>query len=200
MIKAILFDLGEVLFTNGTKKFVEYTSEKYGIDKEKIKNVVDKGEIPDAYREGRIGRDEFWTKVKQELNLAEDIETLEREWINRYELIEGTKDILQELAKKYKVYFLSDNVKERVEAIDKKFDFLSWFETGVFSHEVGVRKPHPKIYQIALQKAGVKPEEAIFIDDNESALKPASQMGMITILFISPEQLKDRIKELKILY
>lgn len=190
MIKVILFDLGGVLFTNGTKAFVEYTSKKYKIDKEKIKNIVDKGEIPDAYREGRISRDEFWAKVKQELNLPEDIETLEREWINRYELIQGTKDILQELAKEYKIYFLSDNVKERVEAIDKKFDFLSWFETGVFSHEVGVRKPHPKIYQLALQKAGVQPEEIVFIDDKESALKPATEMGMTTILFESPEQLR----------
>src|SRR5260221_9495311 len=199
MIKAILFDLGGVLFTNGTKKFVEYTSEKYGIDKEKISNVVDKGEIPDAYREGRIGRAEFWSKVKQELNLPEDIEALEKEWISRYELIQGTKDILQELAKRYKIYFLSDNVKERVDAINKKFDFLSWFEAGVFSHEVGVRKPHPKIYKLALQKAGEVPEEAVFIDDKESALKPAFEMGMTTILFESPEQLRERLAKLGIL-
>ena len=193
MIKVILFDLGGVLFTNGTKKFVEYVNNKYGLDKERVKSVVDTGEIPDAYREGRIGREEFWNKAQQELNLPEEIETLEKEWINGYELIEETRDIIQELSKKYKVYFLSDNVKERVEAVDKKFNFLSWFEDGVFSHEVGVRKPNSKIYQIALQKANVKPEEALFIDDKESALKPAKEMGMITILFEKPEKLRERL-------
>ena len=193
MIKVIFFDLGGVLFTNGTKKFVAYVSNKYRLNKEHIKSVIDTGEIPDAYREGRIGREQFWNKVQHELNLPEDIETLEREWIEGYELIEETRDIIQELSKKYKVYFLSDNVKERVEAVDKKFNFLSWFEDGVFSHDVGVRKPNPKIYRIALQNANVKPEEAVFIDDKESALKPAKEMGMITILFEEPEKLREQL-------
>ena len=164
-----------------------------------IKSVVDTGDIPDAYREGRIGREEFWQKVQSELHLPEDIETLEKEWINGYELIQGTKDIIDELSKKYKVYFLSDNVKDRVEAVDAKFNFLSWFEGGVFSHEAGVRKPNPKIYEIALQKAGVQANEAIFIDDKESALKPAAAMGMTTILFETPEKLREKLTTLAIL-
>jgi hypothetical protein len=59
MIQAIFFDLGGVLFTNGTKKFVEYLTKTYSLDPDLIKETIDKGELPDAYRMGKISRDEF---------------------------------------------------------------------------------------------------------------------------------------------
>jgi HAD superfamily hydrolase (TIGR01509 family) len=121
---------------------------------------------------------------------------LEKKWIDGYELIQETKTIIEELSKKYKVYFLSDNVKDRVDATDKKYNFLALFEDGVFSQEAGVRKPHPDIYKLALKKAGVKAEESVFIDDKESALVPAKEMGMITILFTSPKDLRERLQQI----
>lgn len=97
------------------------------------------------------------------------------------------------------VYYLSDNVRERVNRINNKYNFLEWFEDGIFSHEVGVRKPNPEIYKYTLSKAQVQPEETIFIDDKQSALDPAKKMGIITILFESPEQLRQDLLEMKVL-
>lgn len=198
MIRAILFDLGGVLFTNGTKKFIQDISSKYNLDPEAVKDIMD-GDVGSQYREAKITRDQFWKVVLEKLNLTEDINTLEKQWISGYDLIEGTRDIILELAKKYKVYYLSDNVRERVEKINDRYNFLEWFEDGVFSHEVGVRKPNPEIYRYALDKAGVKPAETVFVDDKQSALDPAKEMGIITILFESPEQLRQRLIELKVL-
>jgi epoxide hydrolase-like predicted phosphatase len=198
MIRAILFDLGGVLFTNGTKKFIQDISSKYNLDPEAVKEIMD-GDIGSQYREAKITRDQFWKIVLDKLNLTEDINTLEKQWISGYDLIKGTRDIILELAKKYKVYYLSDNVRERVEKINDRYNFLEWFEDGVFSHEVGVRKPNPEIYRFALNKAKVKPTETVFIDDKQSALDPAKEMGIVTILFESPEQLQQRLIELKVL-
>ncbi len=190
MIKAIIFDLGGVLFTNGTKRFIEIIAKEHNLDKERTKNVME-GEIGSLYRVGKITRDEFWQRLLKELEIHADIDTLEEEWISGYKLIEGTRDLVAELSKKYKVYFLSDNVKERVEKINKKYSFLDWFEDGVFSHEVGIRKPNPGIYKVTLKKAGVKAEEAVFIDDKAQFLTPAKEMGMLTFLFDTPEKLRE---------
>lgn len=198
MIKAVIFDLGGVLFTNGTKKFIQDISAKYNLDPEAVKDIMD-GDVGSQYREAKITRDQFWEIVLEKLNIKEDIKTLEDQWISGYDLIEGTKDIIFDLAKKYKVYYLSDNVRERVERINDRYDFLEWFEDGVFSHEVGVRKPNPVIYRYTLKKAQVLPEEAVFIDDKQSALDPAKEMGIVTILFESPEQLRQRLIEQKVL-
>lgn len=100
---------------------------------------------------------------------------------------------------KYKVYFLSDNVRERVEKINKKYNFIKCFEDGVFFHEVGIRKPNPKVYKIVLRKAGAKPEEAVSIDDKPQFLVPAERLGMNVVLFKSPRILRKKLHELKIL-
>lgn len=198
MITTILFDLGGVLFTNGTKIFIHQLSTTYGIPEEKVKDVLD-GDIGSQYREAKITRDDFWAQVKESLHIKKETSVLEKQWIDGYELIMGTKQIIEELSKKYKIYYLSDNVKERVGALDKKFDFKKLFLGGIFSHEVGVRKPDPKIYEYALSVSGSLPSETIFIDDKQKMLDPATQMGMKTILFTSPEKLKEGLFELKLL-
>jgi putative hydrolase of the HAD superfamily len=198
MIKTIIFDLGGVLFTNGTKQFISAISERYLLDHELVKDIMD-GDLGSQYREAKITRDEFWKAALEKLNIHADIDALEEQWISGYELIEGTKDIILELTKQYKVYYLSDNVRERVDKINNKYNFLAWFEDGIFSHEVGVRKPNPAIYKYALHKAQVQPEEAVFIDDKQSALEPAQEMGITTILFETPEKLREKLTELGVL-
>ena len=198
MIKTIIFDLGGVLFTNGTKKFIQDVSTKYGVPAKVVGDVMD-GEIGSRYREAKISRDEFWKLALEKLNISENVDVLEAQWIGGYELIKGTADIIFKLKEKYKVHYLSDNVKERVTAIDKKFHFMEWFDGGVYSHDVGVRKPDPKIYQVVLEKAGAKPEETVFIDDKAPALVPAEAMGIKTILFVSPEDLEIQLKNIGVL-
>lgn len=189
MIKAILFDLGGVLFTNGTRDFSIYLAKKYKLEIDKVNHLLNESDVGNAYREGKISREFFWNSIKKTLNINESIDILEDQWINNYQLIEGTKKIILELSKKYKIYFLSDNVKERVDKINTIHNFITWFESGIFSHEVGVRKPHPKIYELAVKKIKFKPEEIVFIDDKEKNLEPAKKLGMKVIHFVSPEKL-----------
>lgn len=200
MIKHIIFDLGGVVFTNGTKNFAKYIAEKYQKDFKETYEFLNYSDIGNEYREGKITRDEFWKKAKEKLQLKEEIDELEKIWINCYDLITGTKDIIGELKPKYKLFYLSDNVRERVNALDEKFNFLQWFDDGIFSHDVGVRKPNPRIYELTLKKAQVRPEETIFIDDKESSLPPAENLGITTILFTSPEQLKEELVRIGILH
>ncbi len=195
MIKAIIFDLGGVVFTNGSTRFIDYLNKKSHLNKDEIHSIL-MGDLGNSYRLGTISKQEFWKKFIEEIGLHESPEELEDEWINGYELITETKDLIDELSKKYKVYFLSDNVKERVERLNKKHNFVDWFEGGIFSHEAGVKKPDPKIYQIVLEKTGVKGNEAVFIDDRPENLPPAKELGMQTILFIDPAGLKQKIHRL----
>jgi putative hydrolase of the HAD superfamily len=65
---------------------------------------------------------------------------------------------------------------------------LSLFDLVVESSLVGARKPEPPFYQIALEKLEIDPEEAVYLDDLGSNLKPARALGMTTIKVDSPEQ------------
>lgn len=60
-------------------------------------------------------------------------------------------------------------------------DVHSLFEVVVESAIVGVRKPEPRIFQIACDQLGIEPHEAVFLDDMGANLKGARALGMTTI-------------------
>jgi putative hydrolase of the HAD superfamily len=62
------------------------------------------------------------------------------------------------------------------------------FDVVVESALEGIRKPDPRIYQIALERVGAPPAEAVFLDDIGRNLKPARALGMHTIKVDDPDQ------------
>jgi putative hydrolase of the HAD superfamily len=67
--------------------------------------------------------------------------------------------------------------------------FAPFFDAAVFSCDVGIRKPNPKIYLEACRRLGVKPEECFFVGDGGSReLSGASQLGMRAVLLAAREE------------
>ena len=62
------------------------------------------------------------------------------------------------------------------------------FDVVVESRVVGVRKPEPRIYELACEMVGVAPDEVVYLDDLGINLKPARAMGMTTIKVTDPDQ------------
>ncbi|MFA6190061.1 MAG: HAD family phosphatase [Candidatus Staskawiczbacteria bacterium] len=67
------------------------------------------------------------------------------------------------------------------------------FDPTILSYEVGFRKPEAEIYRMAIDRARVKPEECIFIDDKKENLILPEQLGIKTILFKNPKQVIDDV-------
>jgi putative hydrolase of the HAD superfamily len=76
----------------------------------------------------------------------------------------------------------------------KNFPVLNNFDSFILSFEIGERKPHPKIFQKAIEKARALPSECLYIDDMKEFIKVAGDMGMIGIQFVSVEQLENELK------
>lgn len=66
------------------------------------------------------------------------------------------------------------------------------FDTVVESRELGIRKPDPAFYEVACSRLGIRADEAVFLDDLGVNLKPARELGMVTIKVVSePQALAD---------
>ena len=65
-------------------------------------------------------------------------------------------------------------------------EVLACFDVVVESSVVGVRKPEPRFYELALEALGVGPDECVFLDDLGVNLRPARAMGMTTIKVVDP--------------
>ncbi len=74
-------------------------------------------------------------------------------------------------------------------------DIMSLFEVVIESSKVGMRKPDPKIYELACNEMAIEPAEAIYLDDLGINLKPARALGMSTIKVFSAAQAIDDLEQ-----
>ena len=70
------------------------------------------------------------------------------------------------------------------------------FDASVISGEVGLHKPQPEIYELACERLGVKPAEAVFVDDLRENCEGAEAVGMTALLHRKPDETVARLEEL----
>ena len=111
--------------------------------------------------------------------------------------IHETVEIFRQLKEsgKYKLYALTNWQADLFNIALVRYDFLQWFDGRVVSGEEKMRKPFPEFYQLLLDRYNVKPEEALFIDDNLRNVKAAEMLGIRSIHFQSPGQLREWLKD-----
>jgi putative hydrolase of the HAD superfamily len=72
---------------------------------------------------------------------------------------------------------------------------LTLFDVVIESSKAGVRKPDPRFYALACDALGIRPDEAVFLDDLGINLKPAREMGMTTIKVTDPDRALDELED-----
>ncbi len=115
--------------------------------------------------------------------------------------IQETVEIFRELKKKeaLKHYALTNWSHELFPVALQRYDFLQWFDGRVVSGEEKMRKPNLKFYQVLLDRYNLNADEVLFIDDNLRNAEAARSLGIKTIRFHSPQQLKEELKKLSML-
>ena len=91
------------------------------------------------------------------------------------------KDCLSELSKHYKIGIIANQNPGSKERLDK-LGLLNYIDLVIASAEEGVAKPDLRIFQIALDRANCKPEEAVMVGDRlDNDIIPANKIGMKTV-------------------
>ncbi len=197
MIETVIFDLGGVVLNRGLWCFWDYMKKEYGISNETSTKF-----FLSSYKDyfsGKISEEDFWKTYLKGVDLDEDWKKLRNEMLNLFKPNKGMPELLSSLKEKgYNLILLSDQTKEWWPFLNTKYDVSSYFDHCVVSYEVGVNKPDPEIYRVALKNTSSAPADCVFVDDLEKNLPPAEELGMKTILFTDVENLKNKLKELDI--
>ncbi len=199
-IESGIFDIGGVLVNNRMPYVKEDIAKTLGIDKELFKQVWD--ETSPLLGNGQISETQFWqtfiNKTKTTQPLPEE-SLLLREYARKTKPDPKMFRILTLLkSKQIKLAVLSNTIGIHVEYLTQQ-GFLENFQVRIFSNEVGMSKPDPNIYILTLEKLNSRPKETFFVDDNKENVEAARNLGINSILFISPREFMDELENLKAL-
>ncbi len=106
----------------------------------------------------------------------------------KFVFYEDVFEYIPKLAKQYKLGVISDTWPS-LERVFRNADLRQYFSTFIMSSVLGVLKPHELMYTTALKELGVKPEEALFIDDNIVNVEAARKLGMQGLVILRHNQL-----------
>lgn len=115
--------------------------------------------------------------------------------------ITGTVELFRQLKQQgsHRTYALTNWQANLFDIALVRYDFLHWFDGRVVSGEEKTRKPFPEFYHRLLDRYSVQPQQALFIDDNLRNVKAAEDLGIASIHFQNPEQLKEQLRYHQIL-
>ncbi len=201
MINTIIFDLGNVLINWDPKLLYNQIFDSEEKTNHFLENIctLTWNEEQDAGRSLAAGTAAL---IKEYPEHKKEIEAYYDRWVEMLNgPIEGTVGIFRELKEsgKYKFYALTNWSAELFPVALREFDFLTWFDGIVVSGDEGIRKPHPDFYRIVFDRYQVKPEDALFIDDNLRNVEAARKMGIRSIRFTSAEELEKELQDLGVL-
>jgi FMN phosphatase YigB (HAD superfamily)/DNA-binding XRE family transcriptional regulator len=192
-IKFIYFDVNGTLVRFYQKAFAEI-SRACGQPTDKIETVFWRHN--DAICRGRITNEEFNNILAKEL----DFSGLDwrKYYMENIELTPGATDLVNWVTNHYFVGLLTNTMPGVTDALmQSKLIPDAHYTAIVDSSKVGAIKPDEKIYEIAQDLAGVKPNEILLVDDERPNLIAADQMSWQTLWFdvLDPEDSIRRAKE-----
>jgi len=191
MIKAVIFDYGGVIKV--AHPFFKGLSEVWGISDEDFRQTKEKRRpFSMQASKGLLDEKQYLQKVFEILGKKAPDNCTEKFKQNYRETFEFFPDIAKLIKKlreeNFKTAVLSNIFRFEADVIREKHGY-DGFDSLILSCEVGMMKPEPEIYSLAVNKLEIKPEECIFVDDKEENLVPANKMGMKTVLAKNPKQI-----------
>ncbi|MBI2676481.1 MAG: HAD-IA family hydrolase [Candidatus Yanofskybacteria bacterium] len=207
MIKALIFDVGGVLFLAKSRKEKNLLSsfneaclllENFGIDvtssKEKLTGIYKKSSG------GDITREETLALMSTELGVTQ---TQLEEYFRR---VYSDNSIENKELYGHILKFKKDGLK--IGILSTQFHlskdvlvpakYYENFDALVISCDDKLKKPEEKSFILILRRLGVKPEETIFIDDKQENLDIAEKLGMKSVLFKNNKQFFSKLKKFDI--
>ncbi|MFA5797307.1 MAG: HAD family hydrolase [Candidatus Woesearchaeota archaeon] len=172
MIKAIIFDLWGTLFESDatTLPFEEFAT--------KLGRTYRNPEFYTVFSETFMAHPithieqtmhEFTKNIGVDVNeglIHELCEIFKKNGTVRKYAFPETIAVLQELKKRYKIAILSNTTNISMKQIFEKFPLYELVDEIILSYEVGMQKPDPRIYEIALEKLSVSKDEVIMVGDS----------------------------------
>ncbi len=184
--KITLLDLGGVVFqSTGTSnntinwKIISALNNKYGHDLN-----IGANRFPDFLKE-------YNELSKQNLTGGEFLKEV-------FDTLEINTELIEYIRQHSEIIIVSDNYRENIEYISKRYNFKSWAIKQIYSFDYKMVKTDPKFFPRLLTELDeYKIEDLLFIDDSIKKIESAAKSGIKGILYQSNEHIKKALGSFK---
>ena len=197
MIKAIIFDFGRVITAQKPRALFRSYEMELGLDPDTINPIMFESLAWQDALLGRMTTEEFWYLIGPELGLnsIDEINGFRRRYHAAEAINEGVLNLIRKLHGRYRLAILSNSPPGLNQWLaDWKIRDL--FEVVFCSGDEGIIKPDPAAFKLTLQRLGVEPGKAVFIDDTREHVEAARKLAIHGIVFTTAEALIDDLRNL----
>lgn len=194
MVKAVIFDYGMVLSGPRAQWAIDAALALTGLHSARFEEVYWK--FRDAYDAGALDGTAYWRQSLEDAGISAAPATIAElvaldgvMWCTANAVLIAWQQRLR--AAGVKTAILSNMGGTVRAAIERECAWVHTLDVRVWSHEVGCTKPDRRIYKHALDRLGVDPGEALFLDDRAENVLAARQYGMHALAFSTADQLRE---------
>ncbi|MCH8748430.1 HAD family phosphatase [Patescibacteria group bacterium] len=196
-IRAVVFDVGGVLHTSRAEHIAQDIINTLGISQEQYLLAYD--QLMPLFNLGEITEQEFWQQFITLTKASQPLPTESlwgREFARLYQVNDDVLHIVANLKNQGLTVAILSNTIDPHATINRQRGLYAPFEIIILSHEVGLAKPDPKIYEVAQKQLQVSAAETVFVDDREENITAAIKLGINGILFQDAHHLVADLAEL----
>ena len=150
------------------------------------------------FASGELNEEEYWQKLSEATGKPRPQnwyelwrEKAKQNTCLRTEMVKFVDELKQQ---GIRCILLSNSIPPH-EEIARERGWYKSFDSLYFSIRTGFYKPDIKAYENVLKSEGLRAEECVFVDDTKANLVPARQLGIKTILAISPAQIIAEVRQ-----
>ena len=193
-IGTILFDFGGVVAEEGFWEGLREIGRKNGLDPDDFFSSADRLINESRYLTGGASESDYWQALRRTTGIAGSDNDLRKEILSRFALrreVLACVDLFR--MKGFRVYLLSDQTNW-LEEIDRESALYSHFD-GVFnSFRTHLSKRNEGTFSAVCDELGIRPEDALFIDDNAGHVERAVRSRLHAILYTSMQDFSRRLQ------
>lgn len=196
-VRAVVWDLGGVILRTMDWTRRSRWEDRLGLPRMQLTRLVFESEASRRATVGQASDDEVWASVAAALQLDPPTLTqLRSEYFADDRIDTRLMDFIRRLGRRVQVGMITNAWSSVRPALETTFAIADAFEPLIISAEVGLAKPDPRIYQLALERLGVEPAQAVFVDDFEDNVAGARWVGMQAVHFTSAPQAMAAVRAL----
>ncbi len=197
-LKAIIFDFGGVLYKLPDRTWIRRWKKLLNLkDEDALMTLIaspNESELMMDVLTGRVPEEEMWAGLAKRFHIRpEMLNRIRRMTMSKKSLNRELADYLFSLRGRFTTVILSNAGTASRALFTDEFGFDKITDLMVISAEEGVAKPDEKIYRLTLDRLGIEPDEALFLDDMIENVESARALGMHAVHFENNEQAMEEV-------